>query len=310
MLGLAQGRSRRVLTAGVVLLVALGASGASGQPAQAVDELRDFARTANAEVERIGRQVWRNEAGGRRDWLVHWLPGENHLSLGIGHVIWYPEGARDGFHESFPDLLAFLRQRGVALPASLAPLGPCPWRTRAEFLAAGADPRLIELRDFLARTVADQAAYLVDRLARALPALLAAAPDDGTRARLSDRIRRILHAADGRISPTGVYALVDYVNFKGEGILPAERYQGEGWGLLQALEALDDGISDPRAAFAAAAAAVLTRRVALAPPERHEARWLEGWRRRVATYADGGHFATQAAADDPVLKEEPAPAVP
>jgi hypothetical protein len=225
-------------------------------------------------------------------------------------VIWYPEGARDGFHESFPDLLTFLRQRGIALPDWLTPLGACPWRTRAEFLAAGSDPRLIELRDFLAGTVADQAAYLVDRLARALPALLDAAPGETLRARLADRIGRVLHAADGSVSLTGVYALVDYVNFKGEGTLPGERYQGEGWGLLQALEAMDDGIADPRAAFAEAAAAVLTRRVAHAPPERHEARWLRGWLRRVATYAEEGRFPAEAAADDPVTREPSAPSVP
>ena len=264
-----------------------------------MDELRAFARMADAEVERVGRRIWLNEAGGRRDRLVQWLDGESHLSLGIGHVIWYPEGPREGFHESFPDLVAFLRQRRVALPAWLTPLGPCPWRTRAEFLAASSDPRLIELRDLLAATVADQAAYLIDRLARALPALLAAAPDEAARARLTDRIGRVLHAADGSIALAGVYALVDYVNFKGEGTLPAERYQGEGWGLLQALEAMADGMADPRAAFAEAAAAVLTRRVALAPPERHEARWLGGWLKRVATYAGDRRFEAGAAADRP-----------
>ena len=91
-----------------------------------VADLRAFAATAEAEVERLGRRIWLNEAGGRRDRLVHWLPGENHLSLGIGHVIWYPEGAGEGFHESFPDLLAFLRQRGVRLPTWLTPRTACP----------------------------------------------------------------------------------------------------------------------------------------------------------------------------------------
>ena len=115
--------------------------------------------------------------------------------------------------------------------------------------------------------------------------MLAAAPDEAARARLADRLGRILHAADGGIAPQAVYALVDYVNFKGEGTLPAERYQGQGWGLLQVLEAMADRPGADRAAFADAAAAVLTRRVALAPSERQEARWLDGWLKRVATYA-------------------------
>jgi hypothetical protein len=281
--------------------------GAVAAPAEAaVADLRTFAAAADAEVERLGRRIWLNEAAGRRDRLVHWLPGENHLSLGIGHVIWYPAGARGRFHESFPDLLAFLRQRGVRLPAWLTPRDACPWRTRAEFLAAAADPRLNELRDLLAATVADQVAFLIERLARALPAILAAAPEEAVRARLANRLRGILYAADGRIAPEGVYALVDYVNFKGEGTLPAERYQGEGWGLLQVLEAMADRPEADLAAFADAAAAVLTRRVALAPGERREARWLGGWLKRVATYAEDRRFEAEAAAGSPARHDPPA----
>lgn len=37
-------------------------------------------------------------------------------------------------------------------------------------------------------------------------------------------------------SPNGLYALIDYVNFKGEGTSETERYNGQGWGLLQILE--------------------------------------------------------------------------
>lgn len=267
-----------------------------------VADLRAFAATAEAEVERLGRRIWLNEAGGRRDRLVHWLPGENHLSLGIGHVIWYPEGARERFHESFPDLLAFLRQRGVRLPTWLTPRAACPWRTRAEFLAAGADPRLNELRHLMAATVADQVAFLIERLVRALPVMLAVAPEE-TRARLVDRLRRVLYAADGSITPEGVYALVDYVNFKGEGTAPAERYQGEGWGLLQVLDAMADRPGADLAAFADAAAAVLTRRVTLAPGGRREARWLGGWLKRVATYAGDRGAKVEAASDPPAQKE-------
>ena len=55
----------------------------------------------------------------------------------------------------------------------------------------------------------------------------------------------------------GMYCLVDYVNFKGEGIKPTERYNGKGWGLLQVLEEMQ-GFPAGRAAtveFSRAAAA-------------------------------------------------------
>ena len=34
--------------------------------------------------------------------------------------------------------------------------------------------------------------------------------------------------------------LIDYVNFKGEGVLETERYRGRGWGLLQVLEGMPE----------------------------------------------------------------------
>ena len=89
-------------------------------------------------------------------------------------------------------------------------------------------------------------------------------------------------------TPQGCYALIDYVNFKGEGVLHTERYQGQGWGLLQVLEAMHDN-SDSGAPdeFARAAKVVLTRRVQNSPPDRHESRWLTGWLRRVNSYSGG-----------------------
>jgi hypothetical protein len=82
----------------------------------------------------------------------------------------------------------------------------------------------------------------------------------------------------------GLYVFVDYVNFKGEGILLTERYRGQGWGLLQVLEAMGDGPA--LSEFSRAANRVLTRRVANSPPERGEQRWLQGWRNRIRTYAE------------------------
>ena len=89
-------------------------------------------------------------------------------------------------------------------------------------------------------------------------------------------------------TPQGCYALIDYVNFKGEGVLHTERYQGQGWGLLQVLEAMH-GTSGTGAVdeFSRAAKEMLIRRVHNAPAERHESRWLVGWIRRVNSYSGG-----------------------
>jgi hypothetical protein len=87
-------------------------------------------------------------------------------------------------------------------------------------------------------------------------------------------------------SPKGCYALVDYVNFKGEGVLATERYAGQGWGLLQVLEGMSQESSGPDAVknFAESAKRVLTNRVRNSPPARNESRWLPGWLHRINTY--------------------------
>ena len=232
----------------------------------------------------IGKKVWQNECNGTISGLTSWNKGEDFASLGIGHFIWYPKGRRGPFEESFPQLLSFIAKRGAKLPRFLLGVGhgqPCPWNSRAEFVRAQQTPEMTQLRRFLADTIDLQAEFLVARLEASLPKMLAeAAPADRTNVQQQfDRLTR---------RPQGCYALVDYVNFKGEGVLHSERYQGQGWGLLQVLEAMH-GNSDSTAAeeFARAASAVLKRRVHNAPPERHESQWLTGWLRRVNSYSGG-----------------------
>ncbi|OQW90787.1 MAG: hypothetical protein BWK78_06195, partial [Thiotrichaceae bacterium IS1] len=84
-------------------------------------------------------------------------------------------------------------------------------------------------------------------------------------------------------TPGGAYPLVDYINFKGEGTSEKERYNGQGWGLLQVLTEMDPQLN-PRTAFAKAAESVLERRVRNAPAGKNEGRWLTGWKNRLTTY--------------------------
>jgi hypothetical protein len=231
---------------------------------------------SHAETLQIGRKVWQNECGGTISGLTSWNSGEDFASLGIGHFIWYPEGLRGPFDESFPKFLAFAKRRGVKLPDQLTPNDSCPWRTRAEFLAAKNSTRTTQLRQFLAGTIDLQAEYLAARLVEALPKIVEAAPTT-LRPKVEKNFKRLASSAHGD------YALIDYVNFKGEGILATERYAGRGWGLLQVLEGMSES-GEASDAFADSAARVLRERVKNSPPARHEARWLPGWLNRVATY--------------------------
>lgn len=229
----------------------------------------------NDELDSIGRRVWQNECAGTRDGLTSWNAGENFASLGIGHFIWYPRGVEGPFEESFPSLIAFFRMNGVETPKWLA--GDCPWTTRAQFQADFRGVRMNELRGLLASTIRLQSRFLALRMRAALPKMLAVAPSVQLE-NIRKQFERL--AATG----SGTFALIDYVNFKGEGTKSTERYKGEGWGLLQVLEGMSGSGPGATKEFSVSAARVLTRRVENAPPARNESRWLPGWKNRVRAY--------------------------
>jgi len=236
------------------------------------------AELSDAELESVGRKVWQNECGGTRDGLTSWNTGENFASLGIGHFIWFPRGVEAPFEESFPKLVRFYAENGVKLPGWLKPDTDCPWASRAEFQAALRSERMNELRDILASTIKVQSRFLAQRLEQALPKMANEIP-----AAQRENVRRQFARMMG--SGAGTFAMIDYVNFKGEGTNGRERYKDAGWGMLQVLAAMDG--SGPGAAkeFSQAAGEVLTRRVRNSPPERNEAKWLPGWLNRVRAYA-------------------------
>ncbi|MEN3371031.1 MAG: hypothetical protein V7609_3174 [Verrucomicrobiota bacterium] len=234
---------------------------------------------SKAETRRIGNRIWQNECGGTLAGLTSWNAGENFASLGIGHFIWYPKGVRGPFDESFPKFVDFAAARGLPLPDVLRAKDGCPWNSRAEFNQAGQSPPMKQLRDFLGHTVDLQAEFLVNRLQQALPKMLAETGSSNA-AQVQERFARVAGSA------MGCYALVDYVNFKGEGVLATERYAGQGWGLLQVLQGMSQETTAREAvkSFAQSARTVLKNRVRNSPPERNEARWLPGWLKRIDTY--------------------------
>ncbi|MBI9082012.1 MAG: hypothetical protein JEZ11_00360 [Desulfobacterales bacterium] len=238
---------------------------------------------SEAELRWIGSRIFANECGGRAEALVAWNRGEAFASLGIGHFIWYPQGQHGPYAESFVDLVSFLRRRKIPLPAMLGATGSpdCPWPNREAFEAAARSPEKAELRLFLQRTMDDQTRFMVRRLDAALPRMITAAPLN-RRQHLRQQYERLAR------TPAGLYALVDYVNFKGEGVAPTERIAGQGWGLSQVLEEMDNlpSVVAPLAEFARAAETVLIRRAEADPRAMLRDRWLPGWLARVRGYAD------------------------
>jgi len=247
-------------------------------PPERGDTAATTIRLTDAQKAAIGRKIWQNESGGRVTGLTAWNVGEEFPSLGIGHFIWYPAGFNGPFEESWPRFIQYSLQKG-ATPPAVARNRHSPWKSRAEFQRDFNGPELTGLRNWLAANVELQTDFIILRSRAALPKILAEAPA-GQRARIEANYHKVAS------TPQGTYALIDYVNFKGEGTNPNERYRGEGWGLLQVLAGMKDVPTGAPAAkeFGESAKRTLSRRIANSPPERGERRWEAGWHNRCDTY--------------------------
>ena len=259
------------------MLLALSGCDADRDPVTA-----DSLALKPAQLDWVGQKIFANECASRFDCLVHWNEGEAFPSLGIGHFIWYPEGVEGRFTESFPQLIRYMVQRQAKVPDWLRNLEPfdAPWPDRAAFLALEDSSRVAELREFLAGTQGLQAEFIFRRAAESLGKIVAAAPENRQQ-QVSARLEAL------SATPGGVYALMDYVNFKGEGLAEGERYQGQGWGLLQVLLEMDAaGDKTELQSFREAAGRVLTRRAENAGNPIERERWLPGWLKRLETYRE------------------------
>lgn len=228
------------------------------------------------EIEQIGMQIWYNEAAGKEELLVFWNQNEEFPSLGIGHNIWLPAGTEAKFHQGFPILCDYLTKHGVKLPDWLhkAKKTGAPWQNRDHFYKDYA--RRNELRKILAQTVALQTQFMIDLMAEKLP-LIIDATSKNRRGDVEKNINLLL------ATPKGTYTMVDYLNFKGDGLNPREELNGERWGLLAVLLDMPSGLnqSNVTSAFAQSAAQKLLNRIKNAPKLEV---FKEGWLKRLETY--------------------------
>lgn len=227
------------------------------------------------------RMLFMNECSGRDRNLLYWSPAEKFPSLGIGHFIWYPADSAGPFRESFPGFLDFARESGLAPPAWIEALPDrhAPWRSREEFQAELGGEKMNVLLAFLRDTKRTQAHYVLHRFRKVFPRILADL-DEADRQPVREKYHLLMARHEW------AFAMIDYVNFKGEGFRSDARYQGAGWGLAQVLKEMRVP-DDPDLAleeFISAAERVLERRVARAPDPEHEAQWLPGWKNRVRSY--------------------------
>ncbi len=232
------------------------------------------------EINKIGKQIWQNEASQRVDLLVFWSEHRAFPELGIGHCIWYPHGYQGPYTQRFPHLCNYLQNHGVQLPVWLekAKETGAPWKSRHEFL--NDRERTDQLRTLLAATIDLQAQFMVEHLEKSWPLILNECPQ-------ADRAH-IQNCYDlMRSTSTGSYVLVDYLNFRGDGLNPREELNGQRWGLLQLLLDMPRTVTRENVtkAFTISATNMIVMFLKNSAPDYKSVRFLHGWVKRISTYA-------------------------
>lgn len=228
------------------------------------------------EIKRVGDIIYKNECSSNETKLIFWNEREEFPSLGIGHFIWHTSSCKADKTQQFPELITYFKKNKLTIPDWLSSQH-APWKDRKEFIAEHDSARMKELLILLRDTIPLQAQFIVERFQKTsleqMPKLLGEADQKKLRKQL-DRLNAV---------PGGYVALIDYTNFKGDGTNPAERYQNQGWGLMQVLLNMKD-TNDPLQDFVTSAQNLLAQRVANAVPEKNEQKWLPGWNNRLKSY--------------------------
>lgn len=229
----------------------------------------------------LEKMIFQNECSEQVDKMLAWNTDEDFPSFGIGHFIWYPQNKKGPYKDTFPDFLSFLEAQKVGIPEWIKalPNREAPWANRDEFERDLESKRMKIFRDFLVETMGFQTQFMLQRIQNALLTILGAVSPE-QRFGIEQKFYLVADA------PKGIFALIDYVNFKGEGVLETERSQGQGWGLFHVFEEMDFSKTqkNPLTEFVRAANEILEKRVRNSLPEEDRSNRLRGWKNRVNNY--------------------------
>lgn len=156
------------------------------------------------------------------------------MHLGIAQNLWLPEGSNSIFQTEWPTVAQRLQELGCKIKPWM--LEGCPWSSQEAFDTDFNSKKMVWLRTHLSKKklVLAQAFCIAERLQRAMDP---SSPDSlltGLTEEQSTLVQKNFDLVVHCFNPSGIYALIDYVNFKGEGRLDgSEKFVGVSCGLLQ-----------------------------------------------------------------------------
>lgn len=158
---------------------------------------------------KLGRAIAKKELGS--EGLIDWTPSEDFASLGIMHATWGSEKTIK-HQNGFLKFLYYVQSKGGTIPDFLQKNQDNPWNSRSSFFYAKTsnDPRMIQLQKFLQATKDLQVDFTIDQAAQACNKIIAKGKYNQ-----NDILKLKQLSSDAQ----GIFAIIDYVNFKGEGNL-------------------------------------------------------------------------------------------
>ncbi len=223
-------------------------------------------------LDKLGEVLYKNEANCKMQNLTYWSHKEGFPSLGLPHAIWYGKTSPKIYQEQFPELIRYIRKNlkyhekvQLSWPTLLKSenIGAAPWENPSQFakiqttsleIEASLDSaqlsdiqknkyplynqayQLFELRHFLANPIVLrlQARFVVEKTFHSLHKIISAAhlQSAAQGQKIYLQIQELLSTQEG------VLAIVDYLNFKGDGLKSSEHTPlGDySWGLITVLE--------------------------------------------------------------------------
>lgn len=229
-------------------------------------------KISGANVKQVAELVYKNETGGNPQYLMFWSAKEPFPSLGIGHFIWFPANYNSSFGNTLPLLIDFYKSKNIKVPKLLQQYN-APWNSKQEFetYKQNNPDEVAEIIKFFEKTKHIQVEYMFNRIINSFNNIV---QTSSNKSKVIFQFNRIISQKNG------IYLLVDYTNFKGEGAT-----ENSISGLRNVLENMKGVKQDATVYydFANSCKDVLINRVYLSN-NYSETKFLQGWAKRCNSY--------------------------